>query len=156
MAARVLILCHGNLNRSPAAAAILRRHRPGLEVKSAGVRAETGSPIAKRMRTALETCGYDTSGRSRQVTQEMVDWAELILVMDEKNADRLMEMSWIRTDMDFSEKIQKRVQYVGDLIGVRKIPDPHFAKGIDAHHDVVRMLEKAFQSPTFDQWLEAL
>jgi protein-tyrosine phosphatase len=146
MRTKILVLCHGNLNRSPAAAKILARHRPGLLIQCAGVKATDGHVIAKKMRTTLEACGYESTGRSQRVTRVMVDWAELILVMDEKNAGRLME-NWPE------ESVQRKIRYVGDLVGLTKISDPHFATTSDAHLQVVRTLEKAFASPAFDSWL---
>lgn len=141
------MLCNGNLNRSPAAAKILQRHRPALDVQSAGVAADDRRLIARKMRTALESFGYDSGGRSRRITRVMVDWAELVMVMDERNAEKLLRL-WP------DETVQLKIRYVGDLIGVKKIPDPHFAVGIDSHCAVVRQLEEAFATSAFDRWLE--
>lgn len=94
---KVLVLCHGNINRSAACAAILKSH--GVEeVKSAGF-VNPGRQAAKKMRDVLEeypedkspyTRRYDLEDhRSQVVTQELIDWADLVVYMDGGNLKRL-------------------------------------------------------------------
>lgn len=85
---RILVLCMGNICRSPYAAGVLARELPGREVRSAGfLEAGRGSP---RFATsvAAERGINLTTHRSVRVTQELVDWADLILVMDRGQARR--------------------------------------------------------------------
>ncbi len=113
---KVLVLCHGNINRSPAAAAVLARFKD-LGVRSAGFR-EGGERASKKMREAMSARGYDLSAhRSRRVTREDVDWAERILVMDNGNARRFV-----------AEFPDIGPQYLGlwAIPPVAKIPDPVF------------------------------
>ena len=85
---RVLVLCHGNVNRSPVAAAVLAKF-PGLDVRSAGF-LPGGLRVAKKTREAMTRRGYNLElHRSVQVNEEMVKWAEWIVTMDEGNRSKL-------------------------------------------------------------------
>src|SRR5690349_17636423 len=93
--ASVLVLCSGNLFRSPFAAALLRRElaRRGLgavHVESAGFTA-VGRPSPPHAVAAAARRGIDLSGhRSRPVIADVARAAELIVVMD------AMQDRWIR------------------------------------------------------------
>jgi protein-tyrosine-phosphatase len=83
----VVFVCTGNTCRSPLAAALARREleRRGwqhVEVASAGLAAEEGYPasrhaLAVAQRHALELAEH----RSRPLTPQMVEWADLVLAM---------------------------------------------------------------------------
>ncbi len=85
---RILVVCTGNLCRSPFAEHLLRRrlHELGLddiEVASAGVSAVVGSPPpANVLQAAREWNLTLESHRARQVTADMVEAADLLLTMD--------------------------------------------------------------------------
>lgn len=52
---RVVVVCTGNVARSPALAAVLQLARPGMEVSSAAVgrKAAAGAPMKRRMRDIM-------------------------------------------------------------------------------------------------------
>lgn len=83
----ILCVCTGNTCRSPMAEAILRHEigRRGwrhVRVGSAGIAAAMGEPAAANARLVAGEAGLDLSGHaSRLLTPELVDWADLILVM---------------------------------------------------------------------------
>jgi len=79
---RILILCTGNLCRSPMAAALLRQRLRGATVRSAGLCAAVGEPAASEVVGLLALRGIDVSmHRAIQVTRSMCGEADLILVM---------------------------------------------------------------------------
>ncbi|OLN24171.1 low molecular weight phosphatase family protein [Domibacillus antri] len=77
----ILFVCTGNTCRSPMAAAILRKKRPEWNVRSAGLFASPGEPASIGTRTVLSEKGIDLQHSSAQLTEELVEWADLILTM---------------------------------------------------------------------------
>lgn len=84
MFASVLIVCEGNICRSPMAAGIFSLRLPAVRVWSAGIGALIGSPPASFANQVMRMNGIDISThRARQLTVADCREAELILVMDE-------------------------------------------------------------------------
>ena len=85
----LLILCHGNLCRSPYLQAVIKRALPEMRVESAGFMA-LGGPAPPFAVAVSARRGIDLSGfRSRPLVQAMVRGADLIVVMDDDQADRV-------------------------------------------------------------------
>jgi protein-tyrosine phosphatase len=87
---KVLVLCHGNVCRSPAAEAVLRHW--GMDVQSAGLKPDMGDHCAmKKIRDAMVQFGYDLSDhRSQAVSPIQVLWADIILIMDRPNHSKML------------------------------------------------------------------
>lgn len=82
---RLLVICTGNICRSPVAAALLRARLPTLTIESAGLGALVGHDVEPTARELAEREGVNVgSHRARQVTPEMVQQADLVLVMSER------------------------------------------------------------------------
>lgn len=135
----VLFVCHGNINRSAAGEIILKKMKPDWNVRSAALKNTKGNEItAKKMREALTNLGYDGTGiRSTPVSQDHIDWADVVFYMDNSNENKLREK--------FGEEVFKKAKRISSLINVPKIPDPNFAQGNELHKQVIRMLEEALK-----------
>lgn len=89
----ILIVCTGNICRSPMGEGLLKHALSGqpeplksLKVLSAGVASRTGEPISENSVTALKKAGIDISGqRSQALTQELLDGALAIFGMTESH-----------------------------------------------------------------------
>ena len=86
MIRHILVVCVGNICRSPMAEALLRdalRGQAEMTVESAGLGALVGHPADKFAIELMRERGIDiTSHRARQLHPDMVSAADLILVME--------------------------------------------------------------------------
>jgi len=86
MIRHILVVCVGNICRSPMAAALLRNalgEKQGITVESAGLGALVGEPASSDAVALMHERGLDISGhRARQITPDMVQSADLVLVME--------------------------------------------------------------------------
>ncbi|MBU6323418.1 MAG: hypothetical protein KGI41_03470 [Patescibacteria group bacterium] len=85
----VLFVCEGNVNRSPMAAAFLHALVPSAGIRTAGTAVlleREGKLVASFSMNAIDAMrevGLDMSASvMRQVTAEMADWADVIVLME--------------------------------------------------------------------------
>lgn len=87
----VLVVCTGNVCRSPFAELLLRDHLPRLEVTSRGVFALEGRGVEAQMAGELAARGISPHGfRARQVEAADLE-ADLILTMSRRQRTHLLE-----------------------------------------------------------------
>jgi protein-tyrosine phosphatase len=113
-----LILCQGNINRSPFAEH-LARQRPGSAAASAGFEATSGRRSPERTVTLAAAYGVDlTTHRSRLTDDQMIGATNAIFIFDLQNLARVL----IRYP-----RVWRRVHFVGALShdGAVVIRDPH-------------------------------
>ena len=95
---KVLFVCTGNSCRSPIAEVLLKKMAKerglNIEVKSCGTRTLLGMAAT---REAIESLKKENVSifdhRSQQLNQELIDWADLILVMEERHKQELLQYS---------------------------------------------------------------
>lgn len=81
---RILVVCTGNICRSPVAEALLKRALPDKQISSAGLGAVVGEGVEPKARALAERAGLDVSRHiGRQLTPQMLSKADLVLVMSE-------------------------------------------------------------------------
>ncbi len=87
---RILMLCYGNICRSPFAELALRHRDPTLEVSSAGFHPVPGRASPAHVAHAARDFGVELDGwSSHTLDRQQIDNADLILVMDGSNLERL-------------------------------------------------------------------
>jgi protein-tyrosine phosphatase len=116
---RVLVVCVGNICRSPMGEGLLRARlaaRPGFTVSSAGVAALVGRPADPLAVALLAEQGIDISAhRARQLTPELVSACDLVLVM-EKGHEQVVHR--------ISPSARGKVHRIGRF-GDFDVPDPY-------------------------------
>jgi protein-tyrosine phosphatase len=78
----ILVVCHGNICRSPYLQAVLQRLLPATTVTSAGF-LSSGRRIPEVSLTIVARRGFDlTEFKSRAISADLVNAADVIIVMD--------------------------------------------------------------------------
>ena len=113
----VLVLCTGNICRSPYAEAVLKKRASGIYVDSAGLSAMVNYEADATAQAVARDRGIDMSKhKARQVTRSLIGQSDLILVMDDEHLSRLH-----RKYPDSRGKSFK----LGKLRGDKNIVDPY-------------------------------
>ncbi len=129
----ILVVCEGNLCRSPVGAALLLRHT-GKQVESAGVAARVGSEMDPTAREVAVAAGLVCPPhRARQLSVELCSRADLILVMEQRQREHILRIA--------PESTGKTLLF-GKWLDEREIPDP-FRRSREAHEQVYRILAEA-------------
>jgi len=95
---KILLVCTGNICRSPLAAALLQRALAergieGIDVSSAGTGAWDGAPVSEGAYLVGLERGLDLSAhRARLLTRELVEQADLVLTMARHHRARVDEL----------------------------------------------------------------
>jgi protein-tyrosine phosphatase len=140
----VLVVCLGNICRSPTAEAALRHEAEArglpLEVHSAGTGDwHVGSPPDPRMREAAAEVGLDLAGAAAQVTAEDLERAELVLAMDRANLAALETMA---ARADVTTEIRLFREFDPDAGDDLEVPDPYYG-GPRGFAEVVGIVRRA-------------
>ncbi|MCK2182985.1 low molecular weight protein-tyrosine-phosphatase [Halomonas getboli] len=137
----LLVICTGNICRSPVAAAMLRAALPDRDIASAGLGALVGQGVEPTARELAEADGLDVGAhRARQVTPAMLSRAELILVMSEGQRRAVGELAPAALGKTL---LLGRWLDGGSLEGQgMEIPDP-YRQSRDAFEQTHRLLKAA-------------
>ncbi len=143
---RVLLVCMGNICRSPMAEGVLRqrvaeRAMPlPVEIDSAGTHGyHHGAPPDARAQAAALRRGVDISSlRARRVTPEDFERFDLVLAMDDENHAALLELA----AEEHHGKVRLLLEFAGDAGGRRSVPDPYYG-GMLGFERVLDMVEEA-------------
>ena len=135
---RVLMVCMGNICRSPTAEGVLRARlvKAGLEkdidVDSAGTGAwHTGEAPDSRSQRHAKQRGYDLSKqRARRVVEEDFERFDLLLAMDEDNL----------ADLQRLKPAEARAEV--RLFDAAEVPDPYHG-GAQGFENVLDQIERA-------------
>lgn len=147
MTYRVLLVCMGNICRSPTAEGVLRKYiklntlGDKVEVDSAGTHGyHVGEAPDARTQRAASARGYNLSQlRARKVARQDLDYFDLILAMDRTNLDNLQRMA----TPEQQSRIKLFMEYARNFED-DEVPDPYYGLG-HGFDLVLDMVEDAAQ-----------
>lgn len=144
---RILLVCMGNICRSPTAEGVLRHYvninqlGARVEVDSAGTHGyHVGEAPDQRTQRAALLRGYNLSQlRARKVAPQDLEYFDLILAMDKTNLDNLRRMS----PPEMHDRIRLFMDYARNFDD-EEVPDPYYGLG-HGFDLVLDMVEDASQ-----------
>lgn len=90
----ILVVCVGNICRSPIAAALLKQRFPERHIDSAGLSALVGHPADDKALAVMDVDGIDMRDhRAKQIDKDLVTRADLIFTMSESQKEWI-ENNW--------------------------------------------------------------
>ena len=139
---KILVVCVGNICRSPTGERLLKHYQPALTVESAGLGALVGKGADATATSVAQDHHLSLAGHSaRQLTGQMCREYDLILVMEKRHIAALCEIA---------PEMRGKVMLFGHWDGEREIPDP-YRKSREAFEAVYTLLDRSAR-----QWAQAL
>ncbi|WP_151869704.1 low molecular weight protein-tyrosine-phosphatase [Acinetobacter sp. TUM15509] len=90
----ILVVCVGNICRSPMAEYYLKTQHPALSISSAGIAALVGKPADAKAIYCMDQVNIDIRAHvARQLNTELIKQNDLILVMS-NNQQKHIEQTW--------------------------------------------------------------
>ena len=112
----ILVVCIGNICRSPTAERLLKQALPHKTISSAGISALAGHAADDTATAVADQNGVSLEGHvARQLTREMCQQHDLILVMEQKHIDAVTRIA---------PEVRGKTMLYGHWIK-RDIPDPY-------------------------------
>lgn len=132
----ILVVCTGNICRSPIGERLLRQRIPGKRITSAGIFGQEGSPADAVAREVARRHGISLEGhRARRLTPQLMRESDLILVMEPAHLCFISAMA---------PEIRGKSLLFGQWLEPQDIPDP-YRKSREAFDYVFGLLGKASQ-----------
>ncbi|WP_226571001.1 low molecular weight protein-tyrosine-phosphatase Wzb [Mangrovibacter yixingensis] len=139
---KILVVCVGNICRSPTAERLLKAYQPELNVDSAGLGALVGKHADATAAKVARQHNLSLDGHSaRQVSGKMCRNYDLILTMERRHIAALCEMA---------PEMRGKVMLFGHWDSEREIPDP-WRKSQEAFEAVYELLDLSAR-----KWADAL
>ncbi|MEY0099041.1 arsenate reductase/protein-tyrosine-phosphatase family protein [Providencia stuartii] len=130
----ILVVCMGNICRSPTGERLLQAHFPNKKVHSAGIIAKENMPAYESAIRIAENHHLSLDNhQSRRLTKELCQEADLILVMENDHIDKIYQQ--------FPET-RGKVMLFGQWLNKIEIPDPH-KRSDEMFEHVYQLMEKA-------------
>ena len=142
MITSVLVVCVGNICRSPTGERLFKRALPDLDVRSAGLGALVGHAADRVASEVAAAQGLSLEGhQAQQLTAEMCRQADLILVMEKRHIEQVNRID---------PAARGKTMLLGHWLNQKEIADP-YRKSREAFEEMYGLLENATQ-----KWVNVL
>ncbi|WP_261136413.1 arsenate reductase/protein-tyrosine-phosphatase family protein [Serratia quinivorans] len=138
----ILVVCVGNICRSPTGERLLQQSVPNKRIASAGISALVGKAADDTAISVANVHNLSLEGHvGTQLTKEMCREYSLILVMEKGHIDAVCRLA---------PEVRGKTMLFGHWLDQREIPDP-YRKSAEAFEFVYRLLTDSAQ-----KWAQAL
>jgi len=142
MISSVLVVCVGNICRSPTGERLLKRALPEKRIASAGLSALKGYPADQTASEVTARHGLSLEGHhAQQLTASMCRDFDLILVMEKRHIEQVNRID---------PAARGKTMLLGHWLNQQEIADP-YRKSREAFEEVYGLLENATQ-----KWVNVL
>ncbi|MFA0067601.1 protein tyrosine phosphatase [Vibrio breoganii] len=129
----ILVVCIGNICRSPIGEELLKQALPNKQVTSAGLGALVDKPADFNSIAVSEQNGHDLSNHiARQINTKMIADNDLILVMEKGHIDAITKLA---------PAARGKTMLYGHWLK-KEIPDP-YKQSIEAFEHVYELIDKS-------------
>lgn len=133
----ILIVCVGNICRSPTAEALFKQKFPTKQIRSCGLSASIGHPADKNAMTIARHHQINLeSHQAQQINEQLCSQADIILVMEKEHSDLITNSNIILKGKTF---------LLGHWLNNKEIPDP-YKQDIEAFEFVFQLIDEAVTS----------
>ncbi|EGR2796185.1 phosphotyrosine protein phosphatase [Vibrio navarrensis] len=138
---KILVVCVGNICRSPTGERVLQKLLPHKTIASAGIAAEKSRLVGKPADAmAIEVAaehGVDVENHhSQQLTPQLCSQYDLILVMEKGHMEALTQIA---------PEARGKTMLFGQWIGQKDIPDP-YRQSKEAFDYAYKLIDEAAQA----------
>ncbi|MBP2200334.1 protein tyrosine phosphatase [Pantoea cypripedii] len=138
----ILVICTGNICRSPTAERLLRKLIPEKQIDSAGIAALVDHEADASAAAVAEEHGVSLAGhKGTQFRSTLGKKYDLILVMEKSHIESISQVS---------PEARGKVLLLGHWLGQKEIPDP-YQKSHEAFEYVYQLIDQSCQ-----QWVKKL
>ncbi len=135
---KILVVCIGNICRSPTGERLLQQLLPNKEISSAGLGVNKShladKPADKMAQQVAQEHGLDLSGhKAKQLTSALCAQFDLILVMEHQHIEALTQIA---------PEARGKTMLFGHWLNQQNIPDP-YRQSIEAFEYTFQLIEKS-------------
>lgn len=146
----ILFVCTGNINRSASGESILKTYVRKNNIQnvfadSSGLN-EQSKKNRKMNKKAINILKekellFDENKRSNFSSQERINWADAIIVMQPSHKKDLIAL--------YGESVSSKIHFAIEFLkesDLKKIPDPNFSKGTEEFYYVIELMEQVVKN----------